>query len=173
MVLGARVPAAGSTGADFRYCLPGSLDAGRVAGRVVVCERGRVGRVDKSGAVRRADGVGMVLVNVSRGQVTADFHQVPTVHLSKADARRLRAWLRTHPRGRLTLRPDGVSRTPDRLVAWSSAGDPAGAFLKPDVVGTAVGVLGRRRPRRTAVAGTSGPAPPWPPLAPAASPPHC
>ena len=146
VVLGARVPAAGSASTDSRYCLPGSLDAGRVAGHVVVCERGRIGRVDKSGAVRRADGVGMVLVNVSRGQVSADFHQVPTVHLSKVDGRRLRAWLRAHPLGRLTLRPDGVSRTPDRLVAWSSAGDPTGAFLKPDVVGTAVGVLGATPP---------------------------
>ncbi len=146
VVLGASVPATGRTIAESRYCLPGSLDAGRVAGHVVVCERGRIGRVDKSGAVHRADGVGMVLVNVSRGQVVADFHQVPTVHLGKSEGRRLRAWLRDHPRGRLALRPDGVSRTPDRLVSWSSAGDPAGSFLKPDVVGAAVGVLGATPP---------------------------
>ena len=41
----------------------------------MVCERGGIGRVDKSEAVLRADGVGMVLVNTSRGQVTADFHR--------------------------------------------------------------------------------------------------
>jgi hypothetical protein len=146
VVLGARVPAAGSTPDDSRYCLPGSLDAGRVAGRIVVCERGQVGRVDKSAAVHRADGAGMILLNVTRGQVAADFHAVPTVHLAKDDGRLLRAWLREHPRGRLSLRPDGVSRTPDRLVAWSSAGDPTASFLKPDVVGTAVGVLGATPP---------------------------
>ncbi len=118
LVLGARVPAAGATPAQSRYCLPGSLDAGRVAGRIVICERGRVGRVDKSVAVHRADGIGMVLVNVSRGQVSADFHQVPTVHLTKDDGRRLRAWLRAHPDRRVTLRPDGVDahpRAPGRL----------------------------------------------------------
>ena len=107
-----------------------------------MCERGRVGRVDKSEAVRRADGRGMVLVNTSRGQVSADFHSVPTVHLTKDDGRRLLGWLRRHPDARLALRPDGVQRTPERLVAWSSPGDPSGAFLKPDVVATAVGVLG-------------------------------
>ena len=142
VVLGARVPAQGSPSSRSRYCVPGSLDAARVAGRIVVCERGRVGRVDKSEAVRRADGRGMVLVNTSRGQVSADFHSVPTVHLTKDDGRRLLGWLRRHPDARLALRPDGVQRTPERLVAWSSPGDPSGAFLKPDVVATAVGVLG-------------------------------
>jgi hypothetical protein len=146
LVLGSRVPAAGSRPGQSRYCLPGSLDAGRVAGRIVVCERGRIGRVDKSAAVHRADGAGMVLLNVTRGQLSADFQQVPTVHLTKQDGRRLRAWLRSHPGRLVSLRPDGVTRTPDRLVAWSSAGDPTASFLKPDVVGTAVGVLGATPP---------------------------
>ena len=146
LVLGARAAAAGSTPAQSRLCLPGSLDAARVSGRVVVCERGRIGRVDKSEAVLRADGVGLVLLNTSRGQVTADFHSVPTVHLTKDDARALRAWLRAHPLRRVTLRPDGVQRTPERLVAWTSSGDPAAAFVKPDVVATAVGVLGATPP---------------------------
>jgi len=44
------------------------------------------------------------------------------------------------------LRPDGVQRTPERLVAWTSSGDPTGAFVKPDVVATAVGVLGATPP---------------------------
>jgi hypothetical protein len=84
----------------------------------------------------------MVLANTTRGQVAADFHSVPTVHVTKESAHTLRAWLRRHPGRRVTLRPDGVTRTPERLVAWTSPGDPAGSFLKPDVVATAVGVLG-------------------------------
>ena len=148
LVLAARVPSAGTTASQSRYCLPGSLDAARVSGRIVVCERGRIGRVDKSEAVHRADGVGMVLLNTSRGQATADFHSVPTVHLTKDDGRLLRAWLRAHPGRRVELRPDGVARSPERLVAWTSSGDPTGAFLKPDVVATAVGVLGATPPSR-------------------------
>ena len=98
--------------------------------------------------MHRADGVGMVLLNTSRGQATADFHSVPTVHLTKDDGRLLRAWLRAHPGRRVELRPDGVARSPERLVAWTSSGDPTGAFLKPDVVATAVGVLGATPPSR-------------------------
>ena len=146
LVLAARVASPGTTASKSRYCLPGSLDAARVSGRIVVCERGRIGRVDKSEAVHRADGVGMVLLNTSRGQATADFHSVPTVHLTKDDGRLLRAWLRAHPGRRVELRPDGVARSPERLVAWTSSGDPTGAFLKPDVVATAVGVLGATPP---------------------------
>ena len=67
----------------------------------------------------------MVLVNTSRGPVSADFHSVPTVHLTKDAARDLRALAAPPPRGpRLALRPAGVQRTPERLVAWTSSGDP-------------------------------------------------
>ena len=146
LVLGARVASAGATSSQSRFCRPGSLDAALVSGRIVVCERGRIGRVDKSEAVARADGVGMVLVNTSRGQATADFHSVPTVHLTKDDGHRLVRWMRDHPGRLVQLRPDGVQRTPERLVAWTSSGDPTGAFVKPDVVATAVGVLGATPP---------------------------
>jgi minor extracellular serine protease Vpr len=95
----------------------------------------------------------MVLLNTGGGQVSADFHSVPTVHLSRSAARPLRAWLRDHPARRVVLRPDGVARGPERLVAWSSSGDPRSDFLKPDLVSTAVGVLGAVPP--------SGAAPPW------------
>ena len=150
LVLAARVPAAGTTASRSRLCLPGSLDASRVAGRVVVCERGRIGRVDKSRAVLYADGTGMVLVNTTRGQVSADFHSLPTLHVTKAEGDRLRAWLRDHSGRRVVLRPDGVARTPDRLVAWTSPGDPTAGILKPDLVATAVGVLGAAPPSGTA-----------------------
>jgi hypothetical protein len=146
LVLGARVASAGATASQSRFCQPGSLDAALVSGRIVVCERGRIGRVDKSEAVARADGVGMVLVNTSRGHATADFHSVPTVHLTKDDGHRLVRWMRHHPGRLVQLRPDGVQRTPERLVAWTSSGDPRGSFVKPDVVATAVGVLGATPP---------------------------
>ena len=54
----------------------------------------------------------------------------------------LRRWHDRHPGARVTLAPRGL-RAPDPTVTpWSSAGDPTGATVKPDVVGPAVGVLG-------------------------------
>ncbi|SDC02644.1 S8 family serine peptidase [Nocardioides lianchengensis] len=142
LVVGADVPAAGSTRAAARACEPGSLDAGRVAGRVVLCERGRVGRVDKSAAVRRADGVGMVLVNTGPASRNADLHSVPTVHLDARAGRVVRRWAARHPAGELSLRPLGPSRAASRVLDWSGSGDPTATVLKPDLVAPATGRLG-------------------------------
>ena len=142
IVLGADVAAPDATRAGSRVCEPGSLDASRVAGAVVLCERGELGRVDKSAAVEQADGVGMVLVNTAPGPTDADFHSVPTVHLDLADGLALRRWVAGHPDGRVTLRPVGVERVPARAVSFTPSGDPTSGILKPDVVAPAVGVLG-------------------------------
>ena len=142
LVVGERVRARGASRADARMCAPGSLDARRVAGAVVLCRRGSVGRVDKSRAVRLADGAGMVLVNVSPGGVTADFHSVPTVHLADDQGRVLRRWAARHPRARVALRPVGVVREPRSVARWSSPGSPLVGVLKPDLVAPASGVLG-------------------------------
>ncbi|MCW2794062.1 MAG: vpr 1 [Nocardioides sp.] len=160
VVIGSRVAAPEATRDDARVCTPGSLDAARVAGAVVLCDRGVIGRVDKSAAVEQADGVGMVLANTAAGSVDADFHSVPTVHLHRADARALRAWLAGHPDGRISLRPLGVEHTAARVTRFTAGGDPTGAVLKPDVVGPAVGILGAvppdvRSTRWDFVSGTS------------------
>ncbi len=160
VVVGARVAAPDATRHQARVCTPGSLDASRVSGAIVLCDRGAIGRVDKSAAVEQADGVGMVLANVRPGGVEADFHSVPTVHLHRADATALRRWLARHPAGRVSLRPLGTDRAPARVTSWSASGDPTAAVLKPDLVAPAVGVLGAvpagvRSTRWDFVSGTS------------------
>jgi hypothetical protein len=60
------------------------LDPTKIAGKIVVCDRGTSGRVSKSLAVRQGGGVGMVLLNTSPGSINADLHFVPTVHLGDA-----------------------------------------------------------------------------------------
>lgn len=164
VVIGSQVAAPDSTREAARVCTPGSLDAARVAGTIVLCDRGAIGRVDKSAAVEQADGIGMVLANTAAntgaGSVDADFHSVPTVHLHRSDAVALRTWLAQHPGGRISLRPLGVEHPPARLTAFSAGGDPTAAVLKPDVVGPAVGILGAvppgvRSTRWDFVSGTS------------------
>ena len=61
------------------------LDPAKVAGKIVVCDRGVTARVNKSLAVQEAGGVGMILVNTSANSINADFHFVPTVHLQNTD----------------------------------------------------------------------------------------
>lgn len=142
LVLAARVKAPGATAGAARVCTPGSLDAAAVDGRIVVCDRGGVGRVDKSDAVALADGVGMILTNVRPGSVDADFHRVPTVHLDRESGRSVKRWLATRPRARVSLRPATSERVSRAVPGFSGAGDPAYGVLKPDLVAPAVGVLG-------------------------------
>ncbi len=160
LVLGSDVAAAGVTDDEARGCVPGSLDASLTVGAVVLCERGGIGRVAKSDAVRLADGVGMVLANIRRGTVEADLHGVPTVHLAEAASRELIAWHADHPQAKVSLSPLGLRRSPARVAPWSSTGDPTAILVKPDVVGPAVGLLGAvppgvRSARWDFVSGTS------------------
>ena len=59
-----------------------TLDSAKIAGKIVVCDRGGNGRTDKSLAVKEAGGIGMILVNTSPNSINADLHLVPTIHLS-------------------------------------------------------------------------------------------
>jgi hypothetical protein len=140
VVLARDARAPGAAPLDAARCAPGSLDAGRVRGRIVVCERGGVGRVDKSGAVTLADGAGMVLLNLAPGPVAADVHAVPTVHLDRDAAQRLRTWLVGHPGARLRLDPAGLTRG-GGVAPWSPSGDPDSGVVKPDVLAPATGLL--------------------------------
>jgi hypothetical protein len=142
LVLGSDLAGPGQSTHAASRCLPGSLDAASAAGRVVVCRRGEIGRIDKSATVAQADGVGMVLVNTGPGSVDSDFHSVPTVHLHARAGRTLIGWLRSHPRARVRLAPDGVARPDPRVAAWSRAGNPHGRLLKPDLLAPGAGVLG-------------------------------
>ncbi|GAB2887225.1 S8 family serine peptidase [Nocardioides pacificus] len=139
LVLAADAVAPGSRRADARLCRPGSLDAGKVSGAVVLCARGGIGRVDKSLAVQRADGVAMVLVNPSGGDVAADFHSVPTVHLSASDGRRLQRRLARHDDTQVVLTPLGDAGGRLRMAPFSPTGEGSGAA---DLVAPGVGVLG-------------------------------
>ncbi|MEY4730540.1 MAG: hypothetical protein RL020_1698, partial [Pseudomonadota bacterium] len=71
------------------------LDAAKIAGKIVVCDRGVTARVNKSLAVLQAGGVGMILVNVTPNSLNADFHSVPTVHLQNTDRAAVKAYAAT------------------------------------------------------------------------------
>jgi subtilisin family serine protease len=148
IVLAEDAAVAGAGAVEARQCRPGALDAAAVAGRVVVCERGGIGRIDKSAAVAQVDAAGMVLVNTRPEAVHDDFHDVPTVHLRAAAGETLRRWLTDHGTARASLHrarggPGGAT-----VAGWSSPGDPRGDVVKPDLVATGASVLGAT-PRTT------------------------
>jgi len=59
------------------------LDPAKIAGKVVLCDRGTNALVNKGLAVQQAGGIGMIITNVSGGATTtlALLHLVPAVHV--------------------------------------------------------------------------------------------
>ena len=122
------------------------LDPAKVAGKIVVCERGTNARVDKSLAVKEAGGIGMVLVNVSAGSsLSADFHSVPTVHLAAAARAAVEAYAglagATATIAKSTL---DFSAAAPFTAGFSSRGPllaGAGNLLKPDLIAPGQDIL--------------------------------
>ncbi|THG35808.1 serine protease [Glaciibacter flavus] len=135
-----------TTAADTLLCAPGSLDPTKVAGTIVFCQRGVYARTDKSAEVKRAGGIGMVLVNKTPSSLDTDAHAVPTVHLQNT------AWDATYaysatPGATVTLQDGnltGIEPATPQVAGFSSRG-PVEAdgsdILKPDITAPGVAIL--------------------------------
>ncbi|MFY9513191.1 MAG: S8 family serine peptidase, partial [Rubrivivax sp.] len=86
LVLSSTIPAGGATVANANICAANSLDATLAAGKIVVCDRSSTNssanRLAASAEVKRAGGIGMVLLNPDTATPVADAHTIPTVQLA-------------------------------------------------------------------------------------------
>jgi len=145
--------AAGLPGADatkVRLCyssLDGGnvLDPAKVAGKIVVCDRGTTARVNKSLAVMEAGGVGMILINPSVNSLNADFHSVPTVHLQNTDYAAVKAYAAEAGATAIINAAAFSYDAPAPFTASFSSRGPliagAGDLLKPDVIAPGQDIL--------------------------------
>ncbi len=121
------------------------LDPAKVAGKIVVCDRGVTARVNKSLAVYEAGGVGMILVNVSASSLNADFHSVPTVHLQNTDYAAVHAYAATAGATATISKATIDYSTPAPYTADFSSRGPlragGGDLLKPDVIAPGQDIL--------------------------------
>ncbi|MDT0182694.1 S8 family serine peptidase [Microbacterium sp. ARD31] len=141
------VAAAGATAADAELCLLGTLDAAKVDGKIVVCDRGVNARVEKSQEVAEKGGVGMILVNVTPGSLDNDFHSVPTVHIDHTHRDALLDYVQNTENPTATLVGENTTgvETPTPQVAGFSSRGPMLAdgsdVIKPDVTAPGVAIL--------------------------------
>jgi subtilisin family serine protease len=121
------------------------LDPAKVAGKVVVCDRGVTGRTDKSFAVLEAGGVGMILVNTSPNSINADLHLVPTVHLPDTDRAGVKAYAATAGATARINQSTLIYNAPAPFTATFSSRGPlaagGGDILKPDVIAPGQDIL--------------------------------
>jgi hypothetical protein len=120
------------------------LDPAKVAGKIVVCDRGSNARVNKSLAVMEAGGVGMILVNPSNNSLNADFHSVPTVHLQNTDYAAVHAYAAAAGATATISQSYMDYDTPAPYTASFSSRGPllaSGDLLKPDLIAPGQDIL--------------------------------
>jgi subtilisin family serine protease len=121
------------------------LDPAKVAGKIVVCQRGVTARVNKSLAVQQAGGVGMILFNSPDSSLNADFHFVPTVHVSLASGTAIKAYAATAGATATINAATIVYTAPAPFTASFSSRGPLlagnGDVLKPDLIAPGQDIL--------------------------------
>ncbi len=121
------------------------LDPAKVAGKIVVCDRGVIARVNKSLAVSEAGGVGMILTNTSINSLNADFHFVPTVHLQSTDRAAVYAYAATTtPTAKINASTIVTNVAAPFTASFSSRGPLRagnGDLLKPDLIAPGQDIL--------------------------------
>lgn len=146
VVLAADAAAAGASRPNL--CGANTLDPAKVAGKIVVCDRGAIARTDKSAEVARAGGVGMILVNLVDSSTDTDQHSVPTVHVNAPEALELKAKVAANPSIKVALQPTDTTGKPlppaPQVAGFSSRGPLLATdsdLLKPDITAPGVAVL--------------------------------
>lgn len=134
-----------ATAREAELCVPGSLDSAKVTGRIVLCQRGVIGRTDKSHAVKDAGGVGMIMYNPSPNSLNADYHAVPSIHVGPAEGAAIKAYIAgtAEPTASMTAGVQQVARAP-QVANFSSQGPAiaaSGDLLKPDITAPGVDVI--------------------------------
>ncbi|MHA7190089.1 S8 family serine peptidase [Arthrobacter sp. MDT2-16] len=146
VVLAADAAAAGAVTPNL--CGPNTLDPAKVAGKIVVCDRGVVDRTAKSAEVKRGGGVGMILVNLVDSSTDTDQHVIPTVHVNAPEALELKAKVAANPAIKVALQPTDTTGKPlppaPQIAGFSSRGPLLATdsdLLKPDITAPGVAVL--------------------------------
>jgi len=138
---------------DYDKLCSTPLPPGTAAGKIVACQRGGTGRVQKGFNVKEGGAAAMILYNLPLADVESDNHFLPALHL--ADGTSFLAFLAAHPGARGSFpqgaKADGQS---DVVAAFSSRG-PGGQFLKPDITAPGVQILAGNTPTPDAI--SSGP----------------
>ena len=130
-------------------CVPGSLDAAKVTGKIVLCKRGVVALVDKSRAAAEAGGVGSVIYNdpVGGTNTLALFHSVPTVHVVATSGLAIKAYIAAQGAAATAsiAQATVVFNAPAPFTASFSSRGPlragAGDLLKPDIIAPGQDIL--------------------------------
>ncbi|NYE36382.1 putative repeat protein (TIGR01451 family) [Nocardioides cavernae] len=126
----------------------GAFPAGTdLTGKIVICERGGNGRVEKGENLAELNAAGMILVNnaASGDSLNGDAHALPAAHLSYDDGVALRAFMAAHAGTEAALSgsvKNVADANGDIMAAFSSRGpNRAVSSISPSVSAPGVDIL--------------------------------
>jgi hypothetical protein len=133
-----------------------TLAAGTATGKVVMCQRGVNGRIDKGRRVLAGGAVGMILYNPIKQDQESDNHYLPAIHVD-GPSTALLAFVNGHTNVMATW-AQGTSQPgqADMMASFSSRG-PRGDWIKPDVTAPGVQVLAGTTPQPDQTTADNGP----------------
>lgn len=131
------------------YCIPNSLNADAVRGKIVVCDRGVGPRVEKSVVVKEAGGVAAVISNVEQlgESLVADAFLFPGLAITESARTTVLEYISSSANPRAAIHFSGITQVgvkPAPAIASFSARGPnpiSPHVLKPDLVAPGVNIL--------------------------------
>ncbi|KAJ3684977.1 hypothetical protein LUZ61_014141 [Rhynchospora tenuis] len=125
-----------------------NLDKKQVSGKIVVCDRGINGRIEKGQVVHNAGGVGMILVNMEADnyQTVPDRHILPASDVTYSGGKTIKKYIQTRKNPVATFVFRGIvldDKWSPYVADFSSRGPSLQSplVLKPDIAGPGVNIF--------------------------------
>ncbi|KAF7135988.1 hypothetical protein RHSIM_Rhsim08G0095800 [Rhododendron simsii] len=133
---------------DGRFCASGSLIPEKVRGKIVLCDGDLFSRIEEGVAVKKAGGLGMVLVNTAADslEVLAMADLLPATMVGPTSGAKIKSYLFSDPNPRATIIFQGTELgiQPSPVVAAFSSRGPnpiTSQVLKPDLLAPGVNII--------------------------------
>ncbi|HJQ73417.1 MAG TPA: S8 family serine peptidase [Gaiellaceae bacterium] len=156
VVLAATLAKAGG-GSEDALC-QSDLAAGAATGKVVVCERGVNGRIDKGRRVLAGGAAGMILYNNAANvtDLESDNHYLPAIQ-TQFDNDAIANFVSSHTNVMATWAQGASSAQQADVMASFSSRGPEGDWIKPDVTAPGIQVLAGTTPQPDQTTADNGP----------------
>lgn len=137
-----------SNAPNGNLCMTNTLIPEKVAGKMVMCDRGVNPRVQKGSVVKAAGGIGMILANTGTNgeELVADAHLLPATAVGQKSGDAIKSYLFSDHDATVTILFEGtkVGIQPSPVVAAFSSRGPSSItpdILKPDLIAPGVNIL--------------------------------
>ncbi|XP_058083784.1 subtilisin-like protease SBT5.3 isoform X2 [Magnolia sinica] len=146
LIISRDAKSAKSTVRNATFCLPGSLNPKKVTGKIVACQVGLIESAEKGDVVKRAGGVGAIIMNVPITDAHAQPHLLPATDIAWDGTLVLLSYIGStpSPTAYITGPTTQHGTKPAPIMAAFSSRGPSRItpeILKPDITAPGVDVL--------------------------------